>query len=265
MNKEHIENKEVLEVIPVEDKAATAGVQGQPEQQQRQFVRGDRSIQNKNRRFGQGGPQSGTGTQQRRPFGSHQGMGPRNPKDDFVSETLEVRRVAKTTTGGKKLSFSALVAIGNKDGTIGIGKGKDTEVSGAINKALNDAHKNLVRISRFRNTIIHDVQGDFKATRILLKKARRGTGCISCNVVKSIMRLAGVEDLVAKVIGSSNLSNVVKALLDGINKLESPKSIALRRGKTLEEILRNVVNKNHKTQSSEETQGSQKKFVKRNR
>jgi small subunit ribosomal protein S5 len=206
---------------------------------------GDRSTSGNNKRkFGSNfGPNNNTNTMNKKPFGganNSNSLMMRGPKDDFISETLEIRRVAKTTTGGKKLSFSALVAIGNKDGTIGIGKGKDAEVSKAINKALNDARKKLIRIARFKTTIIHDVQGNFKATNILIKKARKGTGCIACNVVKVIFRLGGVEDVVAKVNGSSNLNNVVKATIVAIEKLESPKSIALRRNKSLEEILNNI-------------------------
>lgn len=158
-------------------------------------------------------------------------------REEFKSETLEVKRVQKTTTGGRRLSYSALVAIGNCQGMIGIGKGKDVEVSGAINKALNNAHKKLIRVPRYQNTIVHDVIGKFGATKILFKKARKGTGCISCNLIKIIMRLAGIRDVVSKVIGSSNLNNIIHATLEAISQLETPKSIALRRGRSLDSIL----------------------------
>lgn len=227
------ENKIETEKITVNENQNISPVAGPKDRKEKFF---DRGGDRPKRSFSSSGKKDGLRTNN---YGRDRAV------EEFTSETLEVRRVSKTTTGGKKLSFSAMVVIGNGNGTIGIGKGKDKEVSGAINKALNDAHKNTIRIPRYRSTIVHDVKGKFGATSILLKKAKPGTGCISCNAIKTMMRIGGVDNLVAKVHGSSTLRNVVGGVLNGIRKLESPKSIAIRRGKTIEAIL-GVEHKNKK-------------------
>lgn len=152
-------------------------------------------------------------------------------------EVLEVKRVSCTTAGGRKASFSALVAQGDGKGTIGIGFGKAKEVPDAIGKAERHANKNLIKIPMYKSSIMHDCKGKAGATTIIFKRAKAGTGFVTCNIIKSVLRVGGLKDLVAKVHGSSNTNNVVRALIDAINSLESPKKIAARRGKSLAEIM----------------------------
>jgi small subunit ribosomal protein S5 len=160
-----------------------------------------------------------------------------NKNDDFVVEVLAVNRVSCTTAGGRKMSFRATVVVGDNKSLIGIGSGKSSEVPDAINKAEHQAKKHMFKVPMYGKTIMYDTEATYGATKILLKRARNGTGFITCNLIKSILRLSGMENLVAKVYGSTNTNNIILALLKAIKSLETPRRIAARRGKTLSEIL----------------------------
>lgn len=178
-----------------------------------------------------------------------------NKTDDFVVEVLAVNRVSCTTAGGRKMSFRATVVVGDNKGLIGIGAGKSNEVPDAINKAEHQARKQMFKVPMYGKTIMYDTESTYGATKILLKRARNGTGFITCNLIKSILRLSGMENLVAKVYGSTNTNNIILALLKAIKGLETPRRIAARRGKTLSEILPLNYKTNKKTLVSEEKKG----------
>jgi small subunit ribosomal protein S5 len=160
-----------------------------------------------------------------------------NDNNDMQVEVLAVDRVSCTTAGGRRMSFRATVAIGDGKGIVGIGAGKATEVPDAINKAERQARKNLFRINMYGKTIMYDCEGKSGATKVILKRAKNGTGFITSNAIKSVLRLGGVENLVSKVYGSTNTNNILIALVKAIKSLETPKRIAARRGKTLAEIM----------------------------
>lgn len=173
--------------------------------------------------------------------------------DDFVVEVLAVNRVSCTTAGGRKMSFRATVIVGDNKSLIGIGSGKSSEVPDAINKAEHQAKKKMFKVPMYGKTIMYDTEATYGATKVLLKRAKNGTGFITCNLIKSILRLSGMENLVAKVYGSTNTNNIILALLKAIKGLETPRRIAARRGKTLSEIL--PVNYKSNKKSSEEKKG----------
>lgn len=167
-------------------------------------------------------------------------------------EVLQVSRVSCTTAGGRHMSFRASVAIGDGEGMVGIGMGKAKEVPDAINKAERQAKKNLFRIPMYGTTIMYDCEGKSGATKLILKRAKTGTGFITCNTVKSVLRLGGVENLVGKVYGSTNVNNILIALENAIKFLETPKRIASRRGKLLSDILVKNTGSNKVLQNTEE-------------
>lgn len=156
---------------------------------------------------------------------------------DFVDHVVTVNRVTKVTKGGKRFSFSAFVVSGNREGSVGIGLGKSREVSSAIAKATSRARKSMIPIALRGTTIPYEVIGNHGASRIEIRPASKGTGIIAGGAVRLIMSAAGIEDILAKSIGSSNRLNVVKATLNAFAKLRSAKKIAQLRGKTLQELI----------------------------
>jgi small subunit ribosomal protein S5 len=154
-------------------------------------------------------------------------------KDTVVS----INRVTKVVKGGKNLSFSALVVVGDEGGHVGFGSGKAKEVPQAIRKAIESAKKNMISVPLTNNTIPHQVLGLFGSGRVLLKPAVEGTGIIAGGAVRAVMQAAGVSNVLTKSIGTSNPHNVIKATFEGLRSLRNPSEVARLREKPLEEIM----------------------------
>ena len=149
-----------------------------------------------------------------------------------------LNRVSKTVKGGRVMKFSALVVVGDGNGTVGYGLGKAAEVSEAILKGIADAKKNMVKVALApEGTIPHDVIGIFGAGAVMLKPAPEGTGVIAGGAVRAVMEAVGIRNIVAKCQRSNNPQNVVKATMEGLKSLRSPEQIAAIRGKSVEEII----------------------------
>ena len=154
-------------------------------------------------------------------------------KDRLVS----IQRVTKVTKGGRTFSFSAIVVVGNEDGVVGYGLGKASEVQAAIAKGVEDAKKNLVKVSLKGTTIPHEVVGVYGAGRVLMKPAAPGTGVIAGGAVRAVVEAAGIKDIRTKCLRSNNPNNVVAAAFEGLKSMRGPEEVARIRGKSVEEIV----------------------------
>lgn len=158
-------------------------------------------------------------------------------QQELENEVIEIRRVAKVVKGGKNMSFRVIVAIGDRSGRVGLGKGNTREIPLAIQQAIRDAKGNLVQVPVLNGTIPHPVVGKFKAAKVLLKPAYPGTGIIAGETVGMICRLAGIRDILAKSLGSANPLTVAKATMEGLRQLKTLGDIARLRDKNAKEII----------------------------
>jgi small subunit ribosomal protein S5 len=155
---------------------------------------------------------------------------------EFVEKLVKLNRTAKVVKGGRRFSFSALTVIGDRKGRVGYGFGKANDVSEAIRKSIDKAKRNMIKLPVKNGTIPHEVTGNFKASRVLLKPACSGTGIIAGGPVRAIMEAGGVTDVLSKSIGASSQYNVVKATFDCISKMMDAKTVSRNRGKSLNEL-----------------------------
>ena len=158
-------------------------------------------------------------------------------EDQFTEKLVKLNRVAKVVKGGRRFSFSALVVVGDKNGHVGVGYGKANEVSEAIRKGMEKAKKNVVEINLKGSTIPHDVYGKFKSGKVILKPASPGTGIIAGGPVRAVVEQVGIKDILTKSLGTNNALNIVKATMDGLQKLLNLNRVLESRGKTFKEIF----------------------------
>jgi small subunit ribosomal protein S5 len=156
---------------------------------------------------------------------------------ELKDKVVNIRRVAKVTKGGRTFSFSAIVVVGDGNGIVGHGLGKAREVQEAITKGIDDAKKNLVKVPVFKGTIPHEVHGKFGAGKVLIKPAADGTGVIAGGAMRAVLESAGVHNVLAKSLGTSNAHNVIKATIDGLSKLRDPYTVAQQRKVSLKKVF----------------------------
>jgi small subunit ribosomal protein S5 len=156
---------------------------------------------------------------------------------ELKERVVEINRVAKVVKGGRRFSFTALVVVGDEVDKVGVGYGKAREVPLAISKAVEDGKKNLFTVPKHGTTITHEILGRFGAARVLLRPASEGTGVIAGGGVRAVLELAGVRDILAKSLGTTNPVNMLKATVQGLQNLRRPEDVAKARGKTISEVL----------------------------
>ncbi|WP_314779099.1 30S ribosomal protein S5 [Actinomyces massiliensis] len=168
--------------------------------------------------------------------GDNRGRRDRGNDDKYIERVVTINRVSKVVKGGRRFTFTALVVVGDGEGTVGVGYGKAKEVPSAIAKAVEIAKKNFFHVPMIRRTIPHLVQGEDSAGVVLLRPASPGTGVIAGGPVRAVLDCAGVHDVLSKSLGSANAINIVHATVDALSKLEQPEAVAARRGLPLEDV-----------------------------
>jgi small subunit ribosomal protein S5 len=156
--------------------------------------------------------------------------------DGLREKMVSVNRVTKVVKGGRVLGFAALTVVGDGDGAVGMGKGKAREVPVAVQKALEEARRKMFRVSLRNGTLQHAVIGKHGASKVLMQPASEGTGIIAGGPMRAVFEVAGVTDILAKCIGSTNPYNVVRATLDGLRRMRTPAEVAAKRGKSVADI-----------------------------
>jgi small subunit ribosomal protein S5 len=161
----------------------------------------------------------------------------REESRELKERVVEINRVAKVVKGGRRFSFTALVVIGDEVDRVGVGYGKAREVPLAITKAVEDAKKNLFTVPKHGTTITHEILGRSDAARVLLRPASEGTGVIAGGGVRAVLELAGIRDILAKSLGTTNPINMAKATVNGLRNLRRPEEVARMRGLTISQVL----------------------------
>lgn len=157
-------------------------------------------------------------------------------QDDLQEKLINIRRVAKVVKGGRIFGFSALTVVGDGNGRVGIGRGKAREVPVAVQKAMESARRNMVKVGRNGATLQHDIVAEHGAAKVIMKPASKGTGIIAGGAMRAVFEVAGIEDVLAKCLGSRNPVNVVRATIRGLQDIHDPEQVAAKRGKSVEEI-----------------------------
>ncbi|MCB2407083.1 30S ribosomal protein S5 [Hymenobacter lucidus] len=169
--------------------------------------------------------------------GGNRDQAPRAGESDLKEKVVAINRVAKVVKGGRRFSFSAIVVVGDGNGTVGFGLGKANEVTDAIAKGIDDAKKNLVKVPLYKHTVPHVMEGKYSGGFVLVQPAAAGTGVIAGGAMRAVFESAGIKDVLAKSKGSSNPHNVVKATFDALLKMRDPMQIAQQRGITLSQVF----------------------------
>jgi small subunit ribosomal protein S5 len=164
------------------------------------------------------------------------GRGAAADKTAYIERVVAINRVAKVVKGGRRFSFTALVVVGDGDGTVGVGYGKAKEVPAAIAKGVEEAKKAFFKVPRIQGTIPHPVQGEKAAGVVMLRPAAPGTGVIAGGSARAVLECAGIHDILSKSLGSSNAINVVHATVEALRSLETPEAVAARRGLPVEHV-----------------------------
>ncbi|HET6987227.1 MAG TPA: 30S ribosomal protein S5 [Kribbella sp.] len=164
------------------------------------------------------------------------GRGAAADKTAYIERVVAINRVAKVVKGGRRFSFTALVVVGDGEGTVGVGYGKAKEVPAAIAKGVEEAKKAFFKVPRIQGTIPHPVQGEKAAGVVLLRPAAPGTGVIAGGSARAVLECAGIHDVLSKSLGSANAINVVHATVAALRSLETPEAVAARRGLPVEQV-----------------------------
>ena len=193
------------------------------------------------RRDGPGGPAgSGGPSNDNRSGGGRDrqggGRGGAQDKTPYIERLVTINRVSKVVKGGRRFSFTALVVVGDGDGTVGVGYGKAKEIPAAIAKGVEEAKKSMFKVPRIADTIPHPVQGEAAAGVVLLRPASPGTGVIAGGPVRAVLECAGIRDVLSKSLGSDNPINIVHATIAGLKALVRPEEVAARRGLDIEDV-----------------------------